>query len=255
MTTVGPALALLLGLRFPADMRAGDDDLDALWDIADVDGGYREERRAAVERFRADNLAQLRAWSPDSAGSWDRFYAWHRGQQIIRVLPFVGLLALALVLQARTHRRRGGGARFGLAFVALFAVATWALQVGLRGSFDLSAVAYREDFLTFTILLGVGCCGAAVWLHWLVRRDLGGLIVDLMVLSIVGTLLNIAHPVAFGWRLGFPVPPPAAFFFPYWSALFLGVLNGVGLLLCVAGAGRRAQRVPAGQVAPFVGAG
>ena len=41
------------------------------------------------------------------------------------------------------------------------------------------------------------------------------------------------------------VPPPAAFFFPYWSALFLGVLNGVGLLLCVAGAGRRAGRVPA----------
>ncbi len=238
-TTVGPALAMLMGLPFPADMRAGDDDLEALWEIADLPGAYVEDRREAVARFRAENEGRLRAWSPDSGGSWDRFYAWHRSQQIIRVLPFVGLLALTLVLQARGYRRRGGGAWFGLLFVVLFAVGSWALQVLLRGSFDLSSVAFREDFLQFTILLGVLWTGGAALLHWLVRRDMAGLVLDFLVLSIVGTLLNVAHPVVFGWTLGFPVPPAAAFFFPYWAALFLGVMNGVGLLVCVAGAGMR----------------
>lgn len=249
-TTVGPALAVLLGLRFPADMRAGDDELDVLWDIVDISalpGPYLEDRRGAVERFRAENGNRVREWLPASAGSWDRFYAWHRGQQINRVLPFVGLLALALVLQARAHRRRGGGARFGPLFVGLFAAGAWALQVLLRGSFDLSSVAFREDFLQFTILLGVLWSGAGIGLHWLVRRDMAGLVVDFTVLSIVGTLLNVAHPLAFGWVLGFPVPPAPAFFFPYWAALFLGVMNGVGVLLCIAGAGmRRAAVVPVG---------
>lgn len=242
MTTVGPALAVLLGLRFPADMRAGDDDLEALWEIVDtaaLPAAYVGERRAAVERFRAENAARLRAWSPDSAGSWDRFYAWHRGQQVIKVLPFVGLLALVLVVQAWAHRRRGRGGAFGALFVAAFAAVAWALQVGLRGSFDLSAVAYREDFLAFTISLGLGWSAAAFGLHWLVRRDLAGLVVDVTALSLVGTILNIAHPVACGWQLGFPVPPPAVFFFPYWSALFVGTTNGVGIVVWVAAAGRR----------------
>jgi hypothetical protein len=247
-TTVGPALAVLMGLRFPADMRAGDDELEVLWEIADAGafpGAYLADRRAAVERFRAENQERVREWLAASGGSWDLFYAWHRGQQINRVLPLVGLLALTLVLQARAHRGRGG-AWFGLLFVALFAAGAWALQVLLRGSFDLSSVAFREDFLRFTILLGVSWTGAAVGLHWLARRDMGGLVVDLAVLSILGTLLNVAHPVAFGWVLGFPVPPAPAFFFPYWAALFLGVMNGVGLLVCVAGAGMRRAAVRIG---------
>src|SRR5262249_39504538 len=35
-TTLAPSLALLMGLPFPANMRAGDDDLDTLWSIADA---------------------------------------------------------------------------------------------------------------------------------------------------------------------------------------------------------------------------
>lgn len=34
----------------------------------------------------------------------------------------------------------------------------------------------------------------------------------------------------FGWRLGFPVPAPAVFFFPYFAAPLLLPLCGLGLL-------------------------
>ncbi|MFY0539123.1 alkaline phosphatase family protein [Nannocystis pusilla] len=76
ITTVAPSLALLLGLPFPAHMRAGDDDLDALFAIADpaaFSPEYLADRRAAVERFRRANEDAVRAWLPDSAGSWDAF--------------------------------------------------------------------------------------------------------------------------------------------------------------------------------------
>lgn len=243
--TIGPSLALLLGLRFPADMRAGDDDLDALWELADPAAfppGYLDDRRRAVDRFREHNAAALRAWLPASEGSWDRFYAAHRSSQLRAVLPFALLLLLVPLFQAHAHRRGAaagtgrGAALFGVAFVVLVGVAAYALQVALRGSFDLSAVAYREDFLTFTISLGVACCAGAIGVHLLVRRDLPALLLDWAALSLVGTVLSLAHPAALGWRLGFPVPAPAIFFFPYWAALFLGVVNGAGVLLAAIGA-------------------
>lgn len=248
--TIGPSLALLLGLRFPADMRAGDDDLDALFSIADPAAfppGYLDDRRQAVERYREHNAAQLRAWLPDSDGSWDRFYAAHRGSQRRAALPFVVLLVLVPLGLAHLHARGGAGPRAGRfaglvpgllggVFILMVGLVAYALQVGLRGSFDLSAVAYREDFLAFTLALGVTCSVVAVGAHLLVRRSLPALLLDYSALSVVGTLLSLAHPVALGWRLGFPVPAPAVFFFPYWAALFLGVVNGAGLLLAGAAA-------------------
>ena len=55
---------------------------------------------------------------------------------------------------------------------------------------------------------------------------------DLGMLSLCGTLLCTLHPLVFGWHLGFPVPPPPVYFFPYFGALFLGALNVVALLFC-----------------------
>jgi hypothetical protein len=233
-------------------MRAGDDDLDALWDLADPAAfppGYLDDRRQAVARFREHNEARLRAWLPASEGSWDRFYAAHRSSQLRAVLPFALLLLLVPLFQVHVHRRGAGrgAALFGVGFIVLVGVAAYALQVALRGSFDLSSVAYREDFLAFTISLGVACCAGAIGLHLLVRRDLPALLLDHAALSLVGTVLSLAHPAALGWRLGFPVPAPAIFFFPYWAALFLGVVNGAGLLLVAVGAAiERTKRRRAG---------
>lgn len=235
-TTIAPALALLLGLRFPAHMRAGDDDLDALWEIADsaaFPGGYLEARRRDVERFRRANHAQLLRWMPASAGSWDRFYAERRRLQVYAAAPLLGLVVVVLALHGRAHRRgeRGDGL-FGLAFVIGFFVVAFGLQVGVRGSFDLSSIAHREEFIAFTVALGLLWGAGAAGLHLLARRRVGALLLDLGAVSLVGTLLCVAHPVALGWRVGFPMPPPPLYFFPYFSALLLAAVNGVGLLVC-----------------------
>ena len=248
-TTIGPSLALLLGLPFPAHMRAGDDDLDALWEIADPDAfpaGYLDDRRASVERFRAENQAQLRSWMSASEGSWDRFHARSRWKQAARALPCLALLIVVFAVQRRMHRHISPHARHAAAFGAGFVVAAllvvYALQVGLRGSFDLSAVAFREQFLRFTVTLGIAWSIAAIGLHLLVRRSVTALVIDWSALSAVGTILCLAHPLALGWQVGYPAPTPALFFFPYFAALVLGAQNGAGLLLATAAALRGRTR-------------
>lgn len=243
-TTIGPSLALLLGLRFPAHMRAGDDDLAALWDIVDAEqfpADYLAGRWRSVERFRLQNHAQVLRWLPASAGSWDRFHAEQRNQQLRAAAPLLTLLVLVLALHAEGHRRlaRASGARwggvFGVGFVlAVFGVA-YALQVALHGSFDLSSIAHREEFIAFTLTLGLVCSAGAMLSHLLLRRSLDALLVDLCAASLVGTVLCVAHPAALGWRLGFPVPSPELVFFPYFAALFLTVFNALALVVCAIG--------------------
>lgn len=238
-TTIGPSLALLLGLPFPATMRAGDDDLDALWDIADPDAfptRYLDRRRASVERFRAENQDQLLAWLPASQGSWDRFHALSRRSQVLRALPCLAVLIFVFAAQWRQNRRLSpSGSRrpalFGVGFVLAACLGIILLQTGLRGSFDLSSVAYREDFLQYTIAMALVWSGAAIGLHLLARRGLAALMLDWSALSLVGTIVCLAHPLALGWQAGYPAPSPEVFFFPYFAALVLGVQNGAGLVL------------------------
>jgi len=245
-TTIGPSLALLLGLPFPANMRAGDDDLNALWDLTDpgaFPAGYLDERRATVERFRGENAAQLNHWMPASAGSWDRFHALSRRSQLLRALPCLALLLLVFAGQAGLHRRlaptaSGRPALLGASFVLAASLGVVALQVALRGSFDLSSVSHREQFLQFTVVLAIAWSTAAIGLHLLARRNLAALIIDWSALSLVGTTLCLAHPLALGWQVGYPAPSPAVFFFPYFAALVLGVQNGAGLVLAAVAAAR-----------------
>lgn len=234
-TTIGPSLALLLGLPFPAEMRP-DEPQTELWPLVDpasYPSTYIDERRAAVTRFQSEHAAQLRAWLPASDGRWDLFYPWHRARQLLTALPFAGLIGLLLAVQSGVQRRRGGSRWFGLAFVLFAALTAVALQLAFRGSFDLSAVAYREDFLGFTITMGVVWSLVLIGLHLRLRRSLDELLIDLGTLSLIGSVLCLAHPVVFGWELGFPVPPPAAFFFPLWAALAFGALGGAGTLTVI----------------------
>ncbi|WP_434419651.1 alkaline phosphatase family protein [Nannocystis pusilla] len=240
ITTVAPSLALLLGLPFPAHMRAGDDDLNVLFAIADpaaFSPAYLDDRRAAVERFRRANEDAVRAWLPDSAGSWDAFYEAYRQRHRSGARVLVAALALVFLLQLWLHRRREqqGEARsaalFGLGFVAVFGAVTYALQVGLRGSFDLSSVAGRADLIGFTLTMGFGWTTLAVVVHWLLRRDRCALMLDLSAILLAGAVLSAAHPLVLGWRLGFPVPSPTVYFFPYFAALMFPAVTGVAVVV------------------------
>ena len=244
MTALGPALTLLMGLHFPGSMRAGDDDLAALWDLADpqrFSAAYLSERQATVEQFRVANRAQVARWAPRSAGSWTAFYSSVRQRRMRGTLLIAGLLALFLGVHRYGHRRLWGPRRdrarflFGLLWICGCATAAYALQSALRGSFDMSSINNREGFIRFTLSLGVLLSAAALALHLVLRRSLRALSWDLGTLSVMGTVLCLAQPLLFGWHLAFPVPLPQVFFFPYFAALFLSALNAIGLILCFVG--------------------
>ncbi len=197
-TAIAPSLALLLYLRFPATMRAGaeEDGLDVLLEVLDPAAfppAYEAKRRRALARFRDENQAQLRRWLPRSNGSWSAFYARHRWGQALRALPCLAVLLLVL----------------------------------------LTSIASKGQFIPFTLALGVLCTLGAAGLHLWRYRCPRALARDLGAVLLAGAVLSLAHPEAFGFHLGFPLPPPSLYFFPYFAALFLPAAGGTGLLLCL----------------------
>lgn len=243
-TSVAPALALLLGLRFPAHMRAVDDDLDVLFQIADpavYPAGYLDDRRQAVARYRAAN----QAWLARAAGSaadpgWESFY---RHQRTQRLAPTAAVVAAALLALVLLGGPRGLWARlFGLGFALLFCAAVCLVQLWLRGSMDMSAVRDRGPFLLFTLSL-VGLAGLLAGLaHVALRRSAAALRADCA--GLLGGLgaLCLGHPLVFGWRLAAPIPGPVMYFLPYFSCLLLGAILALALLLEGGLLGRRVLR-------------
>jgi Metalloenzyme superfamily len=112
--SLGPAFALFSGVPFPRNMRAGEDDLDVLFEIADpasFPAAYLDDRRAAVERFRAENTTALAGWlGPRTPPTWAQLYARESRKQTRRLVASAALLAL------------------------LFAVAAWRRRLGMRGA-------------------------------------------------------------------------------------------------------------------------
>ncbi|MFO0575320.1 MAG: alkaline phosphatase family protein [Polyangia bacterium] len=253
-TSIAPALAVLLGLRFPAQLRAGagpgglpDDELEVLWQIVDPAGfppGYLDQRRAELERFRAENRQQLLRWLPQSDGTWTAFYEHAQRQQARRWLLCAAAVGLVLALQAaaqlrllRAHKKRWPVLQALLSVGWLGSV--WALgfglQVLLRGSFDLTSTNHREEFIHFTCALGALCGTTAVLVHIAWRRSLRALMLDLSALLGTSALAAAAHPFVLGWKLGFPIPRPELMFFPYFAALFVGCLAGLGVAVALIG--------------------
>jgi hypothetical protein len=252
-TSVAPALAVLLGLRFPAHMRAGlhggepDDDLDAVWRIADAAAfppEYVADRLQAVQRFREENRSQLLRW-PGGQSSWRGFYEQHRKAQQLRELGLL-LVALAVLGVFARHPTRlrasvAGDRRRQLLRDGLLCVLWVAgiylllvlLTVLLRGSFDANAVNQREPFIRFGLLLSAAVLVGAGLVHLGLRRDLAALRADVLALLVVSITLNLGHPAVVGWRCGFPIPPSVFIFFPYFAALFLTVLSVLALPLCI----------------------
>src|SRR5262249_10868858 len=108
--SLGPALALLVGLPFPRHMRAGDDDLDVLFDIADggvLSADYLEDRRTALTRFRTSNAIELAKWLGDGVpATWTSLYARERTAQTTRLMA--GSVVLVFAFAIIFWRRRLG---------------------------------------------------------------------------------------------------------------------------------------------------
>jgi hypothetical protein len=246
-------LSVLLGQPFPRHMRASEDGLDVVWDIADttaMPAGYVADRRAAVDRFRAKNREVLASWlGPGVPPTWSSLYAREEGAQRRRLAAGFALLVAALFAAARL---RGVGARAVASFLAwagLTLAVTLALYDALRHSLDFTSINARLAFLRAAIGVSAVVGAAALLLHRRVFADAWRLLGDQITLVALLALATALHPFVYGWPLGFPLPGPYMLFFPFLAPCVLFVHAGYGGALCVAwwrrtGRRRRASACP-----------
>lgn len=230
---IAGTLAVLLGLRFPRHMRAVEDDLDAIFAIADPDAfppGYLDDRRAAIEAFRAANRSRLAAWL-GRPGGWQDLYDLGRRRQLLRALAvFAGLGAGFLVLA----RRRRLGARGALALAgwcaSVLAIAA-ALHVIVLGSLDWTAINLRERYLRAAPLICLAPALVLLPLRAWRLRDGPRLVGDQLTLAALALGLDLGHIAVYAWPLGFPLPSPAMLLFPFLASIFVVVHALLAVLL------------------------
>lgn len=242
--STAPALALLLGVTFPRHMRAGDDGLDALWEIAASEpsnAGYLADRRAAVEHFRGENRRALEAWLGDTPGTWPRLYARKAGAQDGRaaLLSLLTVLAFAAIFRARRFTLRGTLAT--LLWIAAALLTLWVVHRLVLGDLDFTVINLREQFIPRAAIVTFSAALAATAGHVLALRRPERVAGD--VLMLVGLLLaaNVGHVYVYGWPLGFPLPAQAARYFPFLGAIALATYALVAAAVIVRGAARGAR--------------
>lgn len=245
--TLAPTLALRLGLRFPRNMRAGEDDLDTMFDIVDLGASpaYAADRRGAIAHFRDENAKAIEGWLSGGGRTWSALYARDRTKSLQRM---GGGLALYAVLFALVSRRAG------IAWRSMAATALWglglfgtavALHVALRGSFDFTAVNSRASYVPACLGIGFVAGLAAIGVHLAVARSASRLLRDQLTALAFLLGLNVLHPLAFGWPLGFPLPARQLLLFPFFGAILLVAGGLLTVALGVVVLRRRTPRLPA----------
>ena len=234
--STAPVLAYLLGLPFPRNMRAGDDGLDVLWEISRAqpgDGPYVADRRAAVERFRAENRSALEGWLGGAPGTWPRLYEREAEKQTRRaeLVLFLSMLAAAAMFRARRATLREASAT--TMWVASSLLILWVVHRLVLGDFDFTVINLREQFIPRAAVVAFAASLLGVAAHVLVVRRPERLTGDQLVL--IGLLLfaNVGHVYVYGWPLGFPLPGQAARYFPFLGAIALASYALVATVLIV----------------------
>ena len=240
---IAGSLAVLLGLRFPRHMRAGDDDdLDLALEIPATDAfsrAYLEDRRAAVDRFRDANHASIATWL-GRPGEWRDLYAAQRRPQWLRAGMAVAVIVAGFALAARLRRMTARAAR-GLAASFLTVLgATLLLHILVLGSLDWTAINTRARYLVRAPMICAIPAALAIALHAWRLRDGSRLVADQLTFAALALALSLAHIIVFGWPLGFPLPGPTLLLYPFLGA-FLVVVHGALAALLAAGALVRAM--------------
>lgn len=244
-----PLLAVLLGLRFPRNMRAGEDNLDQIWDVvsrSQLTEAYVADRRASVERFRIANETQLATWLEGGEPRWSRLYAREARAQWIRA-GVVVVCAIAFLYLSLRRRSALDGARSGLrglVWVLLSAFVFWAVHRLVLGELDYTVINVREQFVprgfaTSFVTTFVICVAHVVMMRGDEKR---ALITDLRILLGVLAILNLGHVLVYGWPLGFPLPPQPMRYFPFIGAIAMAALALVIVFFVITDAIRRRPR-------------
>jgi hypothetical protein len=218
---IAPALAVLLGLRFPRHMRALEDDLDHSQSIADTGAfapGYLDGRRAAADRYRAENRTRIAEWL-GAPGSWSDLERAEGRKQwlragVVALVMLAGFLAVAR-LRRLDRRRTAGLAAWCLGVAAL----TVALHVVALDSFDWTAINLRERYLRYAAAICLAPAVPAIVFRRHRRGD--DSIADHLTLVTLALALDAGHIVVFGWPLGYPLPGPAMLLVPFFASIFV----------------------------------
>lgn len=228
--TTAPLLALLAGVRFPKDMTAVDDGLDALWEMTDFgpDGAaYVADRRAAVERFRVANRAAIARWlgaGTPVTPSWTTLAAREDTRRTIRIGALV-LLVLAVVgIRLHVVRRHGIHRWPASAVWPLVAIGiAWLGHRVVLGELDFSALNGEARYLRLAALVTLATVFCSIVIHAFVVRRLPRFVFDVTTLLSIFLVFEAGHLLAYGWPLGFPLPSPEARYAPFFFAfVFLG---------------------------------
>jgi hypothetical protein len=239
--STAPALAVLLGLRFPRNMRAGDDGLDVLWEIAQGDASYLGDRHAAVERFRADNRLALERWLGGGPGTWPRLYEREARAQAIRLGAITLLVLVCAALSFRARRTSARTALVSAAWALFSAFIVWCVHHAVLGDFDFTVINLRERFIPRAGAVAIVSVVASLVAHTRIVGDRSRLVGDLLLLLGLLLAMNLGHVYVYGWPLGFPLPSQAARYFPFFGAIALVVYALAASVLLVI-QGRRARR-------------
>ncbi len=215
-------------------MRAGDDDLDIIGEVVSAEPGnaaYLLDRRAAVERFRAENRRALDSWLGGAPGTWPRLYQRESAAQHRRAL-LVGLLVFIVgVVTLRARRMTARASAVTLAWLVFAVLAIWALHRAVLGEFDYSVINLRERFLPRAAIIGSSAALLVLGAHLGVVRVRERLLGDFLMLVGLVLAANVGHVLVYGWPLGFPLPPPAARYFPFFGAILLATHGLVAAVL------------------------
>ena len=231
--SVAPALSLLLGLPFPRHMRAGDDGLDAIFEVASFgenDRAYVEDRRAAVTHFRDVNRAALEQFIGSAPGTWPRLHAREGEAQTRRGLMVLAAALIFLGLRLAGAKRRGERAVVSGAWVVFALFLTWVAHRVILGDLDFTVINLKIQFVPrafAVVLLSALLAGAA---HFVTLRRWDQLASDVLTLLGLVLIANLGHVFVYGWPLGFPLPGTAARYLPFFGAF---VLVGYGLAAAV----------------------
>lgn len=242
--STAPALALLLGVRFPRHMRAGDDGLDVLWDVMKAEPSleaYRADRRAAVEHFRAQNRVALERWLGGPPGTWPRLYAREAQAQAFRATVVALLTALWVTAVLRARRMRTAEIARLVPWLASSLLLVWAVHHAVLGDLDFTVINLRGLFVPRAALVALLSSLVSLGVHRLLLRSPARRLGDLLLLMGLVLAANLGHVFVYGWPLGFPLPSQPARYFPFFGAILLAVQAVVALGLAEL-EHRRAQR-------------
>jgi hypothetical protein len=101
------------------------------------------------------------------------------------------------------------------------------------GDFDFTVINLRERYIPRAAAVAIVSVLATLVAHERIVHDRPRLVGDLVLL--VGLLLamNVGHVYVYGFPLGFPLPPQAARYFPFFGAIAVVVYALVASALLV----------------------